>query len=109
MDGGGGGYGGLGAGFPYGGYGGGGGGGENGGGGGGGYSGGGGGTDGGGGGGGSYIDSTATLIVTELAGIRSGNGEIDIVSAPEPSTFSLLALGSSAGLCFLRRKGIFNP
>jgi hypothetical protein len=78
------------------------------GGGGGGYSGGGGGADGGGGGGGSYIDSSATSILTELAGIRSGNGEIDIMAVPEPTTFSLLAFGSLAGVCFLRRKGIFN-
>ena len=64
-----------------GGFGGGGGGGYGGAGGGGGYSGG-GGADSGGGGGGSYIDSSATLIVTELAGVRSGNGEIDIVPLP---------------------------
>ncbi len=58
------------------------------GGGGGGYSGGGGGANvdvdfnnvfGGGGGGGSIIDSSAVAIGTELAGVQSGNGEIDIV------------------------------
>ena len=63
----------------YGGFGGGGGGSTWGGGGGGGYSGGGGGDYYGGGGGGSYIDSSATLTVTELAGVQSGNGEIHIV------------------------------
>jgi hypothetical protein len=34
----------------------------------------------GGGGGGSIIDSSAIQIGTELAGVRSGNGEIDIVT-----------------------------
>ena len=76
-----------------GGWGGGGGGGDQGGGGGGGYSGGGGSSNGGGGGGGSFINSSATLILTELAGVRSGNGEIDIVPTPEPSTFGLFGVG----------------
>ena len=55
-----------------------------GGGGGGGYGGGGGGGS-GGGGGGSIIDSSAMLVVTELAGVQSGNGEIDIVAVPAPT------------------------
>jgi len=54
------------------------------GGGGGGYSGGGAGgnEDAGGGGGGSIIDSSAMLTGSELAGVQSGNGEIDIVAVP---------------------------
>jgi len=59
---------------------------QNGGGGGGGYGGGGGGDNygvggggGGGGGGSSIIDSSAINIVTKLAGVQSGNGEVDIV------------------------------
>ncbi len=56
-------------------------GGTSGGGGGGGYSGGGGGCpEFGGGGGGSFINSSAIAIATELSGVRSGNGEIDIVA-----------------------------
>jgi stalled ribosome rescue protein Dom34 len=47
------------------------------------------------------------LIVTELADVRSGNGEIDIVPIPEPTTFSLLALGGLAGLRLLRWKRMF--
>jgi len=87
-----------------------------GGGGGGGYSGGSGG--GGGGGGGSFIDSSAIAIGTELAGVQSGNGEIDIVAVmsifvSQPgsrtndpgttATFSVLA-GSSAPLSYQWRK-----
>jgi len=49
-------------------------------GGGGGYSGGGGGCGGAGGGGGSFINSSAVTIVTQLAGVQSGNGEINIVA-----------------------------
>ena len=72
-----GGYGGGGGGF----YGGGGGG-FYGGGGGGGYSGGGSGSDYGGGGGGSFIAPSAIKVVTELAGVQSGKGEIDIAAIP---------------------------
>ena len=64
--------------YANGGYGGGGGGSFYGGGGGGGYSGGGGGCNAGGYGGGSIIDPSAIAIGTELAGVQSGSGEVDI-------------------------------
>jgi hypothetical protein len=68
-----------------------------GGGGGGGYSGGGGGNgnsgSNGGGGGGSVIDSSAIMVVAEVSGIASGNGEIIITAVPEPATWAMVALG----------------
>ena len=81
-----------------GGYGGGGGGGIDGGGGGGGYSGGGGGIDGGGGGGGSYLVPSATQLIA-LGSMNSGNGQVDISTIPESSTWAMMLIGF-AGLGF---------
>lgn len=67
--------------------------------------GGGGGYGGAGGGGGSYIDSSATQIITEVSGIASPddspNGEIIITAVPEPTTLALAGLG--ALLLFFQR------
>jgi hypothetical protein len=85
------------------------------GGGGGGYSGGGGGgafdpatENGGGGGGGSFIDSSAIATLAEVSGVAGpddtyNGGEIIITSLPEPTSASLLAIGSLALLGRRRR------
>jgi hypothetical protein len=52
----------------------------------------------GGNGGCSYVDSSAIQTITELAGVQSGNGQVDIVAVPEPSVMALLAVGAGAFL-----------
>jgi hypothetical protein len=77
-----------------------------GGGGGGGYSGGTGGSLGGFGGlgGGSYIDSSTAGIGTELSGVQSGSGLVEIEAIPEPSTWAMVGVGLSALPVRRRRK-----
>jgi hypothetical protein len=61
-----------------------------------------------GGGGGSYIDSSATAIISEVSGVDSpdspGNGEIIINAVPEPTTLALAGLGGLTLFLFPRQR-----